>query len=84
MEFEVGQHMWLNVWDFKMFDGLAPHFIVMYAKPYEILHKPHLDLYTLKLQINFVAHPTFHISKFKLFIFDGTKAKLEAKSATRS
>jgi hypothetical protein len=67
-----------------MFDGLAPHFIVMYAKPYEILHKPHLDLYTLKLQINFVAHPTFHISKFKLFIFDGTKAKLEAKSATRS
>jgi hypothetical protein len=69
VKFEVGQHMWLNVWDLKMFDRLAPHFIVTYVKLYENLHKPHLDLYTLKLQINFVAHPIFQVSKFKLFLF---------------
>jgi hypothetical protein len=70
VEFEVGQHVWLNVWDLKMFDGLIPHFIVMYARPYEILDKPHFNLYTLKLQINFLAHPTFHVLKLKLFLFD--------------
>jgi hypothetical protein len=70
VEFEIGQHVWLNIWDLKMFDGLASHFIVTYVRPYEILHKPHLDLYTLKLQINFVAHQTFHVLKFKLFLFN--------------
>jgi hypothetical protein len=27
-------------------------------------------MYTLELLINFVAHPTFHVSKLKLFIYD--------------
>lgn len=39
VEFEVGQHVWLNIWDFKMPDGLAPCFIVKYARSYEFLHK---------------------------------------------
>jgi hypothetical protein len=52
----VGQHMWLNIRDFKMLDGLALCFIAKYAKLYEILHKPHPDVYTLKLPINFVAY----------------------------
>ncbi len=77
MKFEVGQHMWLNVWDLKMFDRLTPHFIVMYAKLFENLHKPHFDLYSLKLQINFVAHPTFQVSKFKLFLFDEQRPNLK-------
>jgi hypothetical protein len=68
VKFEVGQHMWLNIQDFKMPDGLAPHFIVKYVRPYEILHKPHPKMYTLKLPTNFVAHPTFHVSKLKLFL----------------
>jgi len=49
-------------------NGLAPHFIAKYVGPYEILHKPHLNVYTLKLSINFVAHLTFHVSKFKFMI----------------
>jgi hypothetical protein len=51
-------------------DKLAPHFIAKYVGPYEILHKSHFDIYTLKLLINFVAHLTFHISKMKLFMCD--------------
>jgi hypothetical protein len=68
MEFEVGQHMWPNIWDFKMFDGLAPRFTVYYVGPYENLHKPHPNVYTLKLSTKFVTHPTFHASKLKLFL----------------
>jgi hypothetical protein len=66
VEFEVGQHLWLNIQDFKMLDGLAPLFTTKYARPYENLHEPHLDVYTLKLFTNFVAHSTFHISKIKV------------------
>jgi hypothetical protein len=47
-----------------MLDGLALHFIAKYAGPYEILHKSHSNVYTLKLSIDFVAYPTFHISIF--------------------
>ncbi len=50
VEFEVGQHVWLNIWDFKMLDRLAPCFITKYVGLYGILHKPHPDdVYTLKL-----------------------------------
>jgi hypothetical protein len=49
-------------------NGLAPHFIAKYMGTYEILHKLHLNVYTLKLLTNFVAHPTFHILKPKLFL----------------
>jgi hypothetical protein len=73
VEFEVGQHVWLNIRDFKMSDGLAPHFIAKYVGTYEILHKPHLNVYTLKLLANFVAHPTFHVSKLKLFLYDNQR-----------
>ncbi len=47
--------MWLNIQDFKMHDGLAPHFTPKYVGPYENLHNLHPDMYTLKLLINFVA-----------------------------
>jgi hypothetical protein len=33
MEFEVGQHMLLNIQNFKMFNGLAPHFTTKCVKP---------------------------------------------------
>jgi hypothetical protein len=62
--------VWLNIQDFKMPDELAPCSMAKYARPYEILHKPHPDMYTLKLLANFVAHLTFHISKLKLFLHD--------------
>jgi hypothetical protein len=68
MEFKVGQHMWLNIQDFKMSNELAPHFTSKYVKPYEILHKLHPNLYILKLLINFVAHSTFHVLKLKFFL----------------
>jgi hypothetical protein len=55
VECEVRQHMWLNIQDFKMHDGLAPHFTPKYVGPYENLHNLHPDMYTLKLLINFVA-----------------------------
>jgi Zn finger protein HypA/HybF involved in hydrogenase expression len=75
VEFEVGQHVWLNIYDFKMPDGHTPHFIAKYVGPYEILHKLHLDMYALKLSINFVTHSTFHVSKFKFIIKDQTGSK---------
>ncbi len=60
MEFEVGQHVWLNIQDFKMPKGLAPHFNPKYARPYEILHKLHL--------IHFkVEDSTFCILKLNFF-----------------
>jgi len=65
--------VWLNIRDFKMSNGLAPHVIAKYVGTYEILHKPHLDVYTLKLLANFVAHPTIHVSKLKLFLYDNQK-----------
>ncbi len=34
VEFEVGQHEWLNIWHFKMPDGLTPHFITKYIRLY--------------------------------------------------
>jgi hypothetical protein len=79
VEFEVGQHMWLNIWDFKMPDGLAPHFIAKYMGTYEILHKLHLNMYTLELLVNFVAHPTFHVSKLKLFLHDNQRPNWKQK-----
>jgi hypothetical protein len=49
VEFEVGQHTWINIKDFKMPDGLAPHYTTKYVRPYEIIAKPHFNVYTLKL-----------------------------------
>jgi len=60
----------LSIQDFKMPNGLAPRFIAKYVKIYEILCKLHINMYTLKLPINFVAHLTFHVSKLKLFLCD--------------
>jgi hypothetical protein len=51
-------------------NGLAPRFIAKNARPYEILHKSHINMYTLKLPLNFVAHMTFHVLKLKLFLCD--------------
>ncbi len=68
VEFEVGQHVWLNIQDFKMPDGMAPCFTTTCAGLYEILHKLHLNVYILKLPTNFVAHPTFHVLTLKLFL----------------
>jgi len=37
-------------------------------------------MYTLKLPSNFVAHPTFNVSKFKLFISDDQKPNWKQKA----
>jgi len=39
VEFEVGQHVWLNIWDFKMHDGLTPCLIAKCVRSYETFHK---------------------------------------------
>jgi hypothetical protein len=57
IELEVGQHVWLNIQDFKMSDGFAPCFITKYIGPYEILHKLHPNVYTLKLLVNLHVQP---------------------------
>lgn len=82
MEFEAGQHVWLTIKDFKMFDGLGPCFIVMYVRPYEIIAKPNPNVYTLKLLTSFLAHQTFHALKLKLFAKDEKKTRLEEKNVT--
>jgi hypothetical protein len=60
-------------------NGLAPHTIVKYEGPYESLHKPHPNVYNLKFIVNVVAHPTFHISKLKLFLCDEQKLNQKQK-----
>jgi hypothetical protein len=45
VEFEVGQHMWLNIQDFKMPNGLPPCFTTKYVGLYEILAKLQQCLY---------------------------------------
>jgi hypothetical protein len=62
-----------------MFNGLDPCFIAKYAGSYEILHKSHLDVYTLKLPTNFVGHLTFHVLKLKLFLCDDHKLNQKQK-----
>ncbi len=49
MEFEVGQHMWLNIRDFKMLDGLAPCFLTKYVGLYEIVAKLHFDVLNIEI-----------------------------------
>ncbi len=51
-----------------MFDGLAPCFTIKYVGSYEIIVKPHLNVYMLKLPTSFVAHSIFHVLKLKLFL----------------
>jgi hypothetical protein len=62
-----------------MLDELASCYTTKYVGLYEINVKPHLDVYTLKLSTSFVAHPTFHISKLKLFFRDEMKLDLKQK-----
>jgi hypothetical protein len=68
--------MMLNIRDFKMLEALAACFIRKYAGPYRVMHKPHLNVYTL-LAITFMVHPMFHVSKLKPFKAD--VKKLERK-----
>jgi hypothetical protein len=70
VEFKVGQHMWLNIRDLKMSDGLTSCFHTKYVRLYEIVAKLHFDVHTLKLLISFVAHMTISVSKLKLFMRD--------------
>ncbi len=62
-----------------MLNGLNPHFTAKYVGPYEILHKSHLNVYTLKLLTNFLGHLTFHVSKLKLFLYDDCKLDRKQK-----
>jgi hypothetical protein len=79
VEFEVGQHVWLNIQDFKMLDGLTPRFTTKYVRPYEILHKLHPNVCIVKLPSNFVSHLTFHVSKLKSFLCDGQRLDWKQK-----
>jgi thymidylate synthase len=56
-----------------MLNELASHFTTKYARSYDLNVKPHPNVYTLKLLTSFVAHPTFHILKLKLFFKDEMK-----------
>jgi hypothetical protein len=38
-----------------MFEALVVHFIIKYAGPYKITHKPHPDVYTLLLLTTFYS-----------------------------
>jgi hypothetical protein len=40
VEFEIGQHVWLNIQNFKMPNGLA-HFLAKIKGLYKILHLNH-------------------------------------------
>jgi hypothetical protein len=42
----LGQHMWLNIKNFKMLDGPTPYFTTKYARPCEIVVKLDLNVYT--------------------------------------
>jgi len=44
-----------------MLKGLMPRFATKYTRPYEVMVKPNLDVYTLKLPKTFVAHDTLRM-----------------------
>jgi hypothetical protein len=56
IQFEIGDLVMLNIHNFKMPEALAVCFIPKYARPYRVMHKPHLDVYTLLLPTTFMAH----------------------------
>ncbi len=58
---------------------IHPTFHCQVHKTYKILHKLHPNVYTLKLPTNFVAHLTFHVSKFKLFLQDDQRPNWKQK-----
>ncbi len=70
--------MQMNIRDFKMFDKLALHFIAKYVGPYEILHKPHPDMYTLNFPTNFVAYLISTFQKLNYF-FVMNKNQIKSK-----
>jgi hypothetical protein len=82
IEFEIGNLVWFNIWDFKLPNALSSCFIAKYVKPYKLLYKSHLDVYTLLLPTTFVAHPTFHVSKLKLFHENKKRIHLGSKPMT--
>ncbi len=47
--------------------------------PCEILHRPHPNVYTLKLLTNFVTHHIFHVLKLELFLQDNQKPNWKQK-----
>jgi hypothetical protein len=47
IKFKVGDLVWLNIKDFRMFETLVNRFIPKYASPYKVICKPHLDVYFL-------------------------------------
>jgi hypothetical protein len=82
IEFEIGNLVWFNIWDFKLPNALTSHFIAKYVKPYKMFYMSNLDVYTLLLPTTFVAHPTFHLSKLKLFHENKKRIHLGSKPMT--
>ncbi len=64
---EVGNLVWLNIQNFKMFEAFTCHLIMKYVGPYKMFYKFHSNVYILLLPTMFMAHPTFHVSKLKSF-----------------
>ncbi len=54
-------------------------FPIKYAGPYEILVKPHLNVYMLKWLTRSVAYLIFHVSKLKLFLSDEKRLNKKQK-----
>ncbi len=62
--------MWLKIWDLDMLKGLCNQ-----ARPYEVMVKPNLDVYTLKLPKNFMAHDTLHMHVKAKTMLEGYKTR---------
>jgi hypothetical protein len=80
IEFNVGNTLWLNIWNFKMPKALASWFILKCVGSYKVILKSHLDVYTLLLLTIFLAHPTFHVSMLKSFN-DDKRRSMDRKQA---
>lgn len=64
IELEVGDSMWLNIKDFKMFKTLANKFVPKLWVPIRLFVNPtHMCIFVITNDIG--NHPTFHMSKLK-------------------
>jgi hypothetical protein len=75
IEFKVGDYVWLKIWDLDMLKGLMPRFVAKYTRPYEVMVKPNLDVYTFKLPKTFVAHDTLHMHVKTKTMLEGYKTR---------
>jgi hypothetical protein len=79
--FEVGQHMWCNIRDFKMLKKLDPRFIAKYARVTWNSFQASSQCVYVEIANKFYGTPNFPCLKVEIVFLRWKETKLEAKDA---